>query len=122
MRTRKAGNCIGSGPGDAEPSSFGAASELAEWVRVAARPEELIGRFRRLGPRFGPGTKGVGSVGAGRGARDAGTAKRNVEPLPGSEATSVCSLISTLSKDRRCAGSEDVPMKPRCSSMSFLET
>lgn len=90
MRTRRAGNSAAeSEVNEVElPTRGDDAAVFVAGFRLATRPEELIGRLRRFAVRPGPGASREGSAG-GRGAFDAGTAKRKVDPEPGSEATSV---------------------------------
>ncbi len=90
MRTRRAGKSAAESElNEVELPARGVDTPVfVAGFRLATRPEELIGRLRRFAVNPGPGASREGSAG-GRGAFDAGTAKRKVDPEPGSEATSV---------------------------------
>lgn len=97
MRTRKAGNSAAETElNEVELPARGVdGAVFAAGFRLATRPEELIGRLRRFAVKPGPDASREGSAG-GRGAFDAGTAKRKVDPEPGSEATSVNAVCQCL--------------------------
>lgn len=113
MRTRRAGNSAAeSALNEVElPTRGDDTPEVGAEARLATRPEELIGRFRRFAVKPGPGASREGSAG-GRGAFDAGTAKRKVDPEPGSEATSVNAACQCLLLSLQ-AESQHAPMNPR---------
>ena len=116
IRTRRAGNSAAESElNEVELPARGVDEPvLVAEFRLATRPEELIGRLRRFAVKPGPGASREGSAG-GRGAFDAGTAKRKVDPEPGSDATSVNAARQCFfsSRGHRPNRPQDAPMNPR---------